>query len=193
MATTMATKEELAARLKRKGAHSGFSNEYCGFFNIKPGCAEKMVKEITATLLARNPDVRQSYFDIDVFDARYCVFDNGTRLFLGIAFDKDFDTYFDDALMLISGGKMGAGTTASWFTNLEGSEDALTSWEATKNFLVKHQVDANIYANTTNGTVKQVQKALDLQKAFQQVLDNPEAAKALSHPALKPLLDLAAG
>jgi hypothetical protein len=40
--------------------------------------------------------------------------------------------------------------------------------------------------------VKEVQRALDLQKAFQQVLDNPEAAKALSHPALKPLLDKAA-
>jgi hypothetical protein len=31
-----------------------------------------------------------------------------------------------------------------------------------------------------------------LLKAFQQVLDNPAAAKALQDPALKPLLDLAA-
>jgi hypothetical protein len=29
-------------------------------------------------------------------------------------------------------------------------------------------------------------------KAFQQVLDNPDAAQVLKHPALKPLLDQAA-
>ena len=41
-------------------------------------------------------------------------------------------------------------------------------------------------------TVKQVWQALALQKTFEQVLDTPGAAEALQHPALKPLLDLAA-
>ena len=41
-------------------------------------------------------------------------------------------------------------------------------------------------------SVKQVWKALVLQRAFQQVLDTPGAAEALQHPALKPLLDQAA-
>jgi hypothetical protein len=41
-------------------------------------------------------------------------------------------------------------------------------------------------------SVKEVWKALALQKAFQQVLDTPGAAEALQRPALKPLLDLAA-
>ena len=31
-----------------------------------------------------------------------------------------------------------------------------------------------------------------MQEAFQQVLDDPAAAEALQHPALKPLLELAA-
>ena len=39
---------------------------------------------------------------------------------------------------------------------------------------------------------RQVVKAWALQKAFQQVLDDPAAAEALQHPALKPLLDQAA-
>ena len=195
MATTvgLATREELAARVPRKGAKSGLSTEYTGFFKIKPGRAKQMVEGIMAALTSRGPDVRVSYADIGVYDARYVVYDNDTRMLLCIAFNNDFDTYFDDALMLLSGGdftKLGT----SWMNNLEGSpmEDG-GSWEKLKNFLVEHQVDAAIYANTTNGTVKEVQKALDLQKVFQQVLDNPEAAKALSHPALKPLLDLAAG
>jgi hypothetical protein len=41
-------------------------------------------------------------------------------------------------------------------------------------------------------TVKQVWKALALQKALQQVLETPGAAEALQQPALKPLLDMAA-
>jgi hypothetical protein len=186
----MATKEELAARVKRKGAKSGFSTEYTGFFNIKPGRAKQLTDGILAALTSRGPDVRVSYAAIGVYDAKYVLFDNDTRMLLHISFNNDFDTYFDDALMLLTGGDV-ARTGASWVTNLEGSEGAVT-WEGLKNFLVLHQTDANIYANTCNGTVKEVQKALDLQKVFQQVLDNPEAAKALSHPALKPLLDLAA-
>ena len=42
------------------------------------------------------------------------------------------------------------------------------------------------------GTVREITGALKLEKAFQQVLDHPDAAKALEHPALKPLLELAA-
>ena len=127
---------------------------------------------------------------------KYVLFDNDTRLLLHISFDNDFDTYFDDALMLLSGGsgdflKLGS----SWMTNLVGSPldgGRKGTWEEVKNFFVLHQVDATIYANTIDGSVNAVRKALHLQEVFQKVLDNPEAATALSHPALKPLLDLAA-
>jgi hypothetical protein len=40
--------------------------------------------------------------------------------------------------------------------------------------------------------VKQVWRALAIQQAFEKVLDNPDAAKALKNPALEPLADLAA-
>jgi hypothetical protein len=40
--------------------------------------------------------------------------------------------------------------------------------------------------------VKQIRKALRVNEAFQRVLDDPGAADALRHPALKPLLDEAA-
>jgi len=43
-----------------------------------------------------------------------------------------------------------------------------------------------------NGTVGDIIKGLRVQKAFQEVLDHPDAAKALAHPALKPLLEHAA-
>jgi hypothetical protein len=56
-----------------------------------------------------------------------------------------------------------------------------------------HAIEAgNFVCAYPEPTVKQVLRALALQKAFQQVLDNPGAAEALQHPALKPLLELAA-
>ena len=38
----------------------------------------------------------------------------------------------------------------------------------------------------------QIKKAVRVEQAFQQVLDNPEAAQVLQHSALKPLLEQAA-
>ena len=42
------------------------------------------------------------------------------------------------------------------------------------------------------GTVKEIRKAQRVNEAFQRVLDDPQAAEALQHPALKPLLEEAA-
>ena len=83
-----------------------------------------------------------------------------------------------------------------WIEHLEetpeGGYDSM-SWEEFKNWLVATQTEADIFANTDDGSVQEIQKALRVQKAFQQVLDHPEAAQALQHPALKPLLEEAAG
>jgi hypothetical protein len=40
--------------------------------------------------------------------------------------------------------------------------------------------------------VKEIRKALRVNAAFQEVLDNPAAGDALQQPALQPLLDEAA-
>ena len=188
----MSSNAATTARVKRKGLKSGMATEYTGFFKIKPGHAQQLVKEILASLTRRG-DVRESYARIGVYDASYVVFDNHTRLLLKISFDADFDTYFDDALTIITGGDKGK-TGGSWFNNLEGlpgSFDSLT-WEEFKNWLVAQQTEAAIFANTSDGSVKEIRKAQRVQKAFQQVLDHPDAAQALKHPALKPLLDEAA-
>ena len=48
------------------------------------------------------------------------------------------------------------------------------------------------YQRNYGGTVKEIRKALRVNEAFKRVLDDPGAAEALQHPALKPLLDEAA-
>jgi hypothetical protein len=120
--------------------------------------------------------------------------ENDTRLLITISFDNDFDKYFDDALAILTGGDPNS-AGFDWLENLEDfpkSGYRSLTWEEIKNFLVTTQTTANIFANTDDASVLGLRKALRVQKAFQQVLDHPEAAQALKHPALKPLLEEAA-
>ena len=69
----------------------------------------------------------------------------------------------------------------------------LPSIDEMKVLLNANRVTATTFVRSfPNVTVRQQYKMVQLQKAFQQVLDHPEAAQALKHPALKPLLEQAA-
>ena len=181
------------ARLPRKGKTSGGVTEYCAMWTIKPGHAEQLVEDILAGLSTRG-DIREAYASIGVHDARYVVLDDGKRLLITISYDLDFDHYFDDAIASLVGGYKSQ-IRFRWIEHLEetpeGGYDAM-SWEGFKNFLVASQTEADIFANTDDASVQEIRKALRVQKAFQQVLDHPDAAQALAHPALKPLLSEAA-
>ena len=63
---------------------------------------------------------------------------------------------------------------------------------AEKAFILGAQQSAAAYARNYAGTVKEIRKAQRVNAAFQRVLDHPDAAEALQHPALQPLLDEAA-
>lgn len=181
-------------RLPRKGKKSGPVTEYCALWHIKPGHAKQVIDQISAGLSSRG-DVREMYKKIGVHDARYVVLDDGARLLITISFDLDFDPYFDDAIASLVGGDKSK-IQFGWMDHLEeapeGGYDSM-SWEDFKNWLTETQTEADIFANTNDATVQEIDKALRVQQAFQRVLDHPEAAQALQHPALKPLLEEAAG
>jgi hypothetical protein len=68
------------------------------------------------------------------------------------------------------------------------------TWTANdfKAMVLNHEVETLAFLSTApDVTTAETLKGQKLLKAFEQVLDNPDAAKALQHPALKPLLDLA--
>jgi hypothetical protein len=77
------------------------------------------------------------------------------------------------------------------FQHVEGYE-GLPDLAALHAFILGAQETAAAYARNYPGTVKEIRKALGVNDAFQRVLDDPAAADALAHPALKPLLDEAA-
>jgi len=188
------TQQPTPARLARKGKKSGPVTEYCALWHIKPGHAKQVIDEIAAGL-SRRGDVREMYKKIGVHDARYVVLDDGARLLVTISFDLDFDPYFDDAIASLVGGDKSQ-IQYGWIEHLEEAPEggySAMSWDDFKNFLVSGQTEADIFANTNDATVQEIDKALRVQQAFQQVLDHPDAAQALQHPALKPLLEEAAG
>jgi hypothetical protein len=166
----------------------GPTSEFSLFFRVKPGHGEALREALRA--LQDHPGYRPGDYGIaiaTIHEARFVLFDDDTRLLFATSFDGPWDAYMDDFAT--------SGPTLQLFDAIfqhtEGY-DGLPDLAVVKAFILSAQVSAAAYARNYPGTVKEIRKALRVNKAFQQVLDDPEAATALQHPALKPLLDEAA-
>jgi hypothetical protein len=175
----------------RKGLRVGPVSELSVFLKVKPG-REQVIREAFNPDPAQRAALEKAINDVGTLhQARYVLFDNGTRLLVATTFDGDWDVYIDDFAASY--------VLDAWdrfLIHCEGYPDegkASLTVEEIKEFLTANQVTAADFSMQYPGvTVKQVQQALRVNTAFQQVLDSPSAADALQHPALKPLLELAA-
>jgi len=175
-----------SAGTPRPGVRVGSTSEFSLFFHVRPG-HENDLREAVKTL-QDSPGYRPGDYDLPIaviHEARFVLFDGGTRLLFATSFDGSWDAYMDDfaskPLQLFD----------SIFRHVEGYE-GLPDLTAVKDFILSAQVTAGAYARNYPGTVKEIRKALRVNEAFQQVLDDPGAADALRPPALKPLLNEAA-
>jgi hypothetical protein len=164
----------------------GSTSEFSLFFRVKPGHADAIREALRA--LQKSPGYRPGDYDLPIatiHEARFVLFDGDTRLLFATSFDGPWDAYMEDfaskPLHLFD----------AIFRHVEGYE-GLPDLAAVKGFIVNAQVTASAYARNYGGTVKEIRKAERVNVAFQQVLDDPAAAEALRHRALKPLLDEAA-
>ena len=177
-------------RSPRKGAQDGPVSELSVFLKVKPG-REQVIRDVFMHP-AESAELAKAIADVGTLhQARYVLFDNGTRLLIATTFDGDWDVYIDDfaaSYVLDAWDK--------FLIHCEGYPDegkASLSLDEIKEFLTANQVTASDFGMTYPGvTVQEIQEALRVQTAFQQVLDDPDAAEALQHPALKPLLEHAA-
>ena len=122
-----------------------------------------------------------------IHEARFVLFDDDTRLAFVTSFDGPWDAYMDD--FFTSGPTLALFDAI--FRHVEGYE-GLPDLAAVKSFVLSAQVTAAAYQRNYGGPVKEVRKALRVNRAFQQVLDDPAAAGPLEAPALAPLLAEAA-
>jgi hypothetical protein len=181
--TTAATKPQ------RKGLKSGVTNELSCFFNVIPGRAAA----IRQASKAADGDPRRlaAFQNLGILtEARVVLFDNDTRVAFSTVYEGDWDFYIEAFMPEII-----PAMDRVWRNNIVGYPTkplAEITVEDAKAFLNDHQVTAVAFVWLHgDATLKDIWKAERVQKAFEQVLDSPDAAKALANPVLKPLLDLA--
>src|SRR5205085_4894042 len=140
--------------------------------------------------LQRTPGYRPGDYGMaiaTIHEARFVIFDNDTRLAFMTSFDGPWDAYMED--FFTSGPTLALFDVI--FRHTEGYA-GLPDRPTLRSFVLGAQRTAAAYARNYGGTVKEIRKAQRVNAAFQQVLDHPDAAAALQHPALQPLLDEAA-
>jgi hypothetical protein len=166
------------------GLSDGVVSELTVVWTVKPGHAEQLSAACKRFMdVVRNTDAEATQ-KTGLRDLRVAMFDDNRRLLLATNFESDWDAYVRDILMAF-----GHGALTDVFQHVDGFE----ALDGTGRFFQAHQVQATAYWNgLSDTTVPEIRKALRLEEAFQQVLDDPAAAQALQHPALKPLLDQAA-
>jgi hypothetical protein len=158
----------------RKGRTTGVVNELSVFLKVKPG----RERQIRAVFTDDDADVDRPAKATNllnsvgtVHEARIVLFDNDTRLLIATSFDGDWDVYIDDFAR--------TKVLDEWQRFLiycEGYPDAagvdsLSLFEK-KEFLTANQVTAARYdRGYPDVTTKEVMKALHVQSAFQQLLD----------------------
>jgi hypothetical protein len=169
----------------RKGLQVGPRSEFFAIGDVIPGHEETLRQT-----LARHfgePHIQQAINQIGTLhEARFVLLDGDTRLVFASSFDGPWDVYIDDFART----DIGRAFDETW-GHVQGYPGVKSP--SVKEWFKDHTVVAgNFVAAYPEPTVKQVLKALAVQKAFQQVLDTSGAAEALAHPALKPLLEQAA-
>jgi hypothetical protein len=160
------------------------ATEFTVYTNVKPG-HEKAVREAIerATHDPRRAEAVQEIGTLH--EARFVLFDNDRRLMFCSSFDGTWDKYIDDFAATYIANVFDAA-----FSHCEGFPGIKDP--GVKDWFMKYSQEAAAYISAyPDASVKEIWKALAVEKAFQKVLDNPDAGQALQAPALKPLLELA--
>ena len=167
------------------GLSVGPTSEFSLFFRVKPGLGPSLR---TALLdLQDTPGYRPGDYGMaiqTIHEARFVLFDDDTRLAFVTSFDGPWDAYMED--FFTSGPTLALFDVI--FRHVEGY-DGLPDRTALRAFVLDAEQAAAAYARNYPGTVKEIRKAQRVNSAFQKVLDHPQAAEILQHPALQPLLD----
>ena len=172
----------------KPGLSVGPTSEFSLFFRVKPGEAPSLREALLA--LQDTPGYRPGDYGMaiqTIHEARFVLFEDDTRLAFITSFDGPWDAYMED--FFTSGPTLALFDVI--FRHVEGY-DGLPDVAAVRSFVLGAEEPAAAYARNYGGTVKEIRKAQRVNAAFQQVLDHPQAAEILEHPALQPLLNEAA-
>ena len=167
------------------GRAVGPTSEFSLFFQVKAGSGPSLRSALLA--LQDTPGYRPGDYGMaiqTIHEARFVMFDDDTQLAFITSFDGPWDAYMED--FFTSGPTLALFDVI--FRHVEGY-DGLPDIAALRAFVLDAEQTATAYARNYPGTVKEIRKAQRVNAAFQRVLDHPQAAEILQHPAMQPLLD----
>jgi len=194
-----------------RGLSYGVVSELATYWDVLPGHEDELRAATVrfADVLAQVPLEKNIHTGLR--DQRHVIFDNGTRLMWATTFENEWDPYFEDFILI------GIEHFLDWMqhtTQYTHVTDWLESSGGVETFDQSNpDVEAHMkqtvgglkvivqsvqspatgyFNNLGTWTMPQIVKAQHLQEVFQRVLDDPDAAEALQHPALRPLLEEAA-
>jgi hypothetical protein len=173
-----------AAKPKRPGYKQGLTGELTTFWNVKKG-HEKQLRQVLEGL-NQWPMEERAYAGRRIgtlHERRWVLFDNDTRMLFCTSYDGEWDPYIE------AFAEHNAKAFDVIFAHIEGWPSAGLKDPGIFDYIVAHQVTATEYMRFYDGTVKEIQNALKLQKAFNKLIDTQEFREAISNPALKPLLE----
>ena len=148
----------------RPGLKAGRSNEYPVINKLKPGGAERLRKKLASD--SKFGSHNQVFADQigTLHDLRFVIFDNDTRLLFATTFDGDWDAYIEDFGAFIPDYIDLAFGETEGYPGIKSPDF--------KDFLVKNQVTStHFYSAYPNATVKDVWKALKIEKGLDVLLD----------------------
>lgn len=176
----------------KMGLKQGPVTELRMFFNVIPGREEILKKELLKFQESEERNAKAAHLFTGIQSMTGTFFDNDTRYLHCAEFDTEWDPYIDDSVPTDKQRII----WANWIQHTEEGKDFgpdnLPTSNDIKVLFNMARITSHIYIRTFTETVIEEYKMRDLKKAFDEVLDHPDAEEALSHPALAPLLDQAA-
>jgi hypothetical protein len=194
-----------------RGLSDGVVSELATYWEVLPGHEDELraATQRFAAVLQQVPLEKNIHTGLR--DQRHVIFDNGQRLMWATTFENEWDPYFEDFVLI------GIEHFLDWMQHTT-QYPAVSAWVESSGGVKKFSadnpdVDAQVkqtvgglkaivqsvqspatgyFNNLSTWTMPEIVRAQRVQAAFQRVLDDPDAAEALQHPALKPLLELAA-
>jgi hypothetical protein len=194
-----------------KGLSDGVVSELATYWNVLPGHEDELRAATQRFADALHSASLEKNIHTGLRDQRHVIFDGGDRLMWATTFEAEWDPYFEDFVQIglehfldwmqhttqytdISTWLEESGGADRWrLDNPDIEAQVKRSVGGLKAIVQSVQSPATGYVNNTGSwTMSEIVRAMRVQDAFQQVLDDPAAADVLQHPALKPLLDQAA-
>jgi len=194
-----------------KGLSDGVVSELATYWDVLPGHEDELraaTQRFAETL--RRAGLEKN-INTGLRDQRHVIFDDGKRLMWATTFESEWDPYFEDFVQIglehfldwmqhtaqyadISAWLQKSGGADKWrLDNPDIEAQVKRTVGGLKAIVQSVQSPATGYVNNTGSwTMPEIVKAMRVQEAFQQVLDDPAAEEALQHAALRPLLEQAA-